>query len=158
MDKFTFILAFILTLPSITNAQVECNTDRFTGDTSCTTEAIQLDTKNSDAYRAIMMSMYNEGNYIILLSTASDEWRYLSANNIYFLIDGNRKQFKLLHVDRNIESSGGVTESNAIILTEREAIQLSEADNIEFKIGNDTYRFPNKALQDINKLIDKVNG
>jgi len=131
-----------------------CETDKFTGKRKCQTPVIDLKTNNS--VRANVIGVHNGDATGIVFTFASEEWRYLNNDKIYFLIDGERKSFQLYTVDREVNSSGysvGVIEQYAIILTTSELNRLAEATTIQFRIGSDEYRLPTEVASKLQSYI-----
>ena len=77
-------------------------------------------------------------NFEIILTSQSDEWRYLKCHDFHWLVDG--KAFKYIKEKyENQVVNGGVLENFEIFLTKKQLETLSQAQKIEFEICN--YQF-----------------
>ncbi|HSH25486.1 MAG TPA: hypothetical protein VLA13_08105 [Massilibacterium sp.] len=153
------LIAFILLIfiTQLSYGQVECKTDRFTGETTCKTSFVDISTSQSDAYRANIIAAYNRQYFFMILTTISDDWQYLQTNNVYFLVDGNRIKLKLERVDSKIQSAG-VIEQQGFILTKEQIHMFAEAKKVEFKIADDVYTMPKEVISDLSELLRKVSN
>jgi len=138
-------------------AQVTCSEDRFKGDTTCQTSTFDMDTKESDADRANLIMAYTGSQYVLYITTLSDEWQYLSTDTAYFLIDGDKASFKIHRVDTDVRS-GNVIEQYAIVVSPLQIKDFMKAQQIEFKIDNDIYSYPEEGLKEIGQLTSKVSN
>ena len=124
--------------------------DEFTENVKYTCSQIDLEIEEQPGkqiFRASAYLMQLNDNPYLLLYTYSDSWNFLRTEIAYALFDGNRYEFALEEVARNV-SSGRVSEQNAIRLTEDNLKTLSETESFRIKVGRAVFRVPMKDLRE----------
>lgn len=137
---------------------IKCETDEFQGTTLCKTESIKLSTSDSDVSRATLHLVYifEIESYLLVPSITSGEWQYTKTDRVYFLIDGERANYKLHKVDGK-ESGSTIIEQYYIQLGAKDAERFSRAKEVRFKIDNDIYNLSTDAKGKLEALIRKTN-
>ena len=140
--------------------EISCNTDEFTGVETCKTGSAILSTYKSEALIATIEFFFSSktGEYVVLMSFASDEWQYLTTKKAYFLLDGDRVNYNLIKTHSE-PSSGRVIEQYAIQLTREDVNNFVKANKVRFKISNDEYEFDeeiNTKLVHLKNRVEKL--
>lgn len=159
MKKILTLTAFlVITASAYAQETIKCETDEFRGTTLCKTESVTLSTSDSDVSRATLHLVYIFGieSYLFVPSFTSTEQQYSNTERVYFLIDGERENYKLETVDRNV-TSRTVIEQYYIQLKEEDAIRFYKASEVRFKIDNDIYHLTPDARNKLRALVQRVS-
>lgn len=155
----TILLALIVTIPSF--SQITTEEDEFTGDINHHTGAFDIPSDNSDLIQSRGFFANLDGTYVFSISVQSEKWQHLSDNVANFLIDSERKQLNSVYKDTDTNTSGTtfiLAETLGFVFDEESLINISKADDVRFKIGNNVYTISNNAKRLAGELVSTVNG
>lgn len=147
-----YLLTALLLVTATAQAQVTCDTDRFTGTSTCSTEVSELES-NGEIWRANVMGLYSDNQYYIVLTFGSDTWQFLDTDKVYFLIGNDRETMQLGRIDSEV-SGGRVIEQYGIMVTKQTLADISNSET-EFKIGTHEFVMPISLRRELNQLINK---
>lgn len=153
-------LIVILLYSQISYSQITTEEDEFTGKVTVTSDFFTVDVEDgADVSQANGMFIYSGPSYLFAVATISDGWQHLSDDEMNFLIDGERKTYKVAHKESDTNTSGStfsLTEINGIILNEGEFEKFKEAKEIRFKFGRNVYKISDTGLRYANMLYNEV--
>lgn len=158
--KYALLAFFSLLFISNAFAQITTEIDEFTGEKSITSDAFNFEVEDGDVTMVTGSITYDEPNYLLIIGIISDEWQHLSDDEMYFLIDGERKKYKVIYKDSEMQenrSSYHLLEINGLMMTPSEFESIRNAKEVRFKFGTNIYRFSNMAFQYVDMMYNETN-
>jgi hypothetical protein len=121
--------------------------DEFTGERTVQTPFVDIEVEEEGSESILLKeacALNMDGQWILIINTASKSWAYIGSDTAYFLVDGERDILEFVHDGETID--GGVVEHAVIPITESFANRIEGASSVRVKIGS--YVF------DITKAVD----
>ena len=151
------ILLIILFLPAQTAAQDfrRNETDEFTGRRYVQTPfvSVTLEEEGHDPLYTKAASIANtNGKWIFTLFTMSDSWVFAQSKMAYFLVDGNRHQFKIPYHTDDVGDDGLVSENVFIGLDVPFVNEVARASTIRMKIGQYVFDITAAVDDEVEKI------
>lgn len=145
------LTTLLLLIATTATAQtIETNeVDEFTGVERIITSYEKLDQSDFSGKSQVAYIKMDGDYYISFLNLSYDSWQMLGADTAYFVIDGERKRYKLLQVQTEVES-GYVYEQ---YVADIEIDDFYGAESIKARINGTVYTFESKALQLAELLV-----
>lgn len=108
--------------------------DEFSGNRVVIGETVDIDITSISGQSTIGFSYAAETLILVFHNNSRDSWQFLGHNEIQFIVDDDRWS---LDFDRASSESlrRGTYEMNVVLLTESQARQLQNAEDVRFRFG-----------------------
>jgi len=142
----------------------ENRVDEFTGDKvvkSQTTEIVVEQNKaDEDVRTAGSWVVYVNGTYGLFLGVVSDNYNYVTVDDAYFVIDGERYKANAETVSRDVDTNGGyrVFEQLVITLDKELRTALETATKSRVKVGQIIYNITDAVDDEVWAVERTVNN
>lgn len=142
--------------PVLAVAQVTSTPDRFTGETSLTTNLHAA--KNVPLRPQVRVTIKRDGKFkdgLIMLVGAYPQWKYLKCYDTNWLLDGRPITLPRAIHDGEI-GDGYVVDGTGQAVTLADLKKFAAAKKVEFEVCKDAGEFSADELNDLRELVSQV--